>query len=104
MGDTTRHKKSILYTIRDDFIYRRVGTTWSNLIIYYGTWIELLYFPYYLSILLCHMILVTIISAYILLKYQINKYAGDPTKEIKKSNQSKYMLLLSTAPGLGYLS
>src|SRR5699024_3833991 len=50
------------------------------------------------------MILVTIISAYILLKYQINKYAGDPTKEIKKSNQSKYMLLLSTAPGLGYLS
>src|SRR5699024_10775845 len=50
------------------------------------------------------MILVTIISAYILLKYQINKYAGDPTKEIKKSNQSKYMLLLGTAPGLGYLS
>src|SRR5699024_11256539 len=49
-------------------------------------------------------ILVTIISAGILLKYQINKYAGDPTKEIKKSNQSKYMLLLSTAPGLGYLS
>lgn len=45
----------------------------------------------------------TILLVYIFVKYQIDKFSGDPTQERKKSNQSKYMGLLSAAPGLGYL-
>lgn len=40
---------------------------------------------------------------YICVKYQINKYAGDPTKERKQSNQSKYMGVLTAAPAIGYI-
>lgn len=93
-------------------------STQLEMILYIGVWgllgaislfitvLGVMYYTFHITSAFFYviMILVTIISAYILLKYQINKYAGDPTKEIKKSNQSKYMLLLSTAPGLGYLS
>lgn len=45
----------------------------------------------------------TILLMYILVKYQIDKYAGDPTKEKKIGNQSKYMGLLTASPGIGYM-
>ncbi|WP_026909133.1 hypothetical protein [Paucisalibacillus globulus] len=44
-----------------------------------------------------------LITSYILVKYQIDKYSGDPTKEGKKHDQSKYMGLLSVSPAIGYL-
>uniref|UniRef100_UPI0009A7543B hypothetical protein n=1 Tax=Paraliobacillus ryukyuensis TaxID=200904 RepID=UPI0009A7543B len=47
--------------------------------------------------------LAAIISTYTLVKYQINKYAGDPTKEKKSGNQSKYMGVLTIAPAIGYI-
>ncbi|MTW87267.1 hypothetical protein F3157_16640 [Virgibacillus dakarensis] len=47
--------------------------------------------------------LTTILLTYILVKYQIDKYAGDPTKEKKMGNQSKYMGLLTATPAIGYI-
>ncbi|WP_405101049.1 hypothetical protein [Oceanobacillus sp. FSL H7-0719] len=47
--------------------------------------------------------LTTILLAYIFVKYQIDKYAGDPTKEKKSGNQSKYMGVLTIAPAIGYI-
>lgn len=47
--------------------------------------------------------LATILLMYILIKYQIDKYAGDPTKERKNGNQPKYMGTLSAASAIGYM-
>ncbi|MBP1971414.1 hypothetical protein J2Z83_003553 [Virgibacillus natechei] len=47
--------------------------------------------------------LTAILLTYILVKYQIDKYAGDPTKEKKSGNQSKYLGLLTIAPAIGYI-
>lgn len=48
--------------------------------------------------------LTSILLTYILVKYQIDKYAGDPTKEKKIGNQSKYMGLLTASPAIGYMT
>ncbi|MBY7142364.1 hypothetical protein KFZ56_04495 [Virgibacillus sp. NKC19-3] len=45
----------------------------------------------------------SIVLMYIYVRYQINKYAGDPTRERKRSNQSKYMGLLTASPAIGYI-
>ncbi|GAA5417019.1 hypothetical protein Pryu01_02080 [Paraliobacillus ryukyuensis] len=45
----------------------------------------------------------TILFMYILVKYQIDRYTGDPTKEKKIRSESKYMGLLSASPGIGYI-
>jgi len=47
--------------------------------------------------------IVTIVLVYILVKYQLHKYSGDPIKERKESNQYKYMGLVTASPGIGYL-
>jgi len=47
--------------------------------------------------------LASILLTCYLVKYQIDKYTGDLTKEREHSNQVKYMGLLTIAPALGYI-
>ncbi|GGB34744.1 hypothetical protein GCM10011409_10240 [Lentibacillus populi] len=47
--------------------------------------------------------LTSILLTYIFVKYQIDKYSGDPTKEKKRGNKSKYMGALAIAPAIGYM-
>ena len=63
------------------------------------------YYTLYITSVFYYIIidLAAIISIYILVKYQIDKYAGDPTKEKKGGNQSKYMGVLTIAPAIGYI-
>src|SRR5699024_1110047 len=93
-------------------------STQLEMILYIGVWVLLgaislfitvlgvMYYTFHITSEYFYviMILVTILSAYILLNYQINKFARDPVKEIKKSNKCKYMFLFSNGPMLGYLS
>ncbi|WP_130860277.1 hypothetical protein [Gracilibacillus phocaeensis] len=44
-----------------------------------------------------------LLLGYIMVKYQFDKYSGDPMKERKASNQSKYYGLLDVAPAMGYI-
>ncbi|WP_026909132.1 hypothetical protein [Paucisalibacillus globulus] len=47
--------------------------------------------------------LTLLMSSIILIKYQIDKYAGDLTKEKKSRDQSKYIGLVTVAPAIGYI-
>lgn len=92
-------------------------STQFEMILYMGLWglfgaISLLilvqgmsYYTLHVSSVFYYIIinLATILLLYILVKYQLDRYAGDPTKEKKNRNQSKYMGLLTASPAIGYI-
>src|SRR5699024_10904098 len=63
------------------------------------------YYTLHITTVLYYVIinLASVILMYICVKYQIDKCAGDPTKERKRHNQSKYMGILTAAPAIGYI-
>src|SRR5699024_6573748 len=65
----------------------------------------MLYYTPQISSLLYYVVinLATITLIYICIKYQFNKYGGDPTKERKRGNQSKYIGVLTVAPAIGLI-
>lgn len=62
------------------------------------------YYAFYITSSLYYIVLIvtTLILYYVFIKHQIDKYAGDPTKERKRMNQSKFYPLLAAAPANGY--
>lgn len=65
----------------------------------------MLYYTLQISSLLFYIIInvTSIVLMYICIKYQFNKYGGDPTKERKRSNQSKFIGVLTAAPAIGLI-
>src|SRR5699024_12872168 len=94
-----------------------VYSTQLEVILYMGCWtllgaislfvafLGMLYYHFDINSVVSYIILTlaTIMSAYILVRYQIKKYAKDPIIEVVESNQNKYIGLLSATPGMAYL-
>src|SRR5699024_4299213 len=98
-------------------LVKNVYSTQLEVILYMGCWSLLgaislsvafqgmLYYYFHITSVVSHIIIIltTILSVYILVKYQIKKYASDTIKERKESNQYKYTGVLSATPGIAYL-
>lgn len=104
-----------LWLIR--ILMKNVYSTQLELVLYMGCWtlmgfislyvlfLGMLYYYYDITSVVPHIIItvITSTSVYILVRYQIKKYSGNPTKERKSSDQYKYMGVLSATPGMAYL-
>ncbi len=98
-------------------IIKNPYSTQLETILYMGVWgvlgaislfimiLGMLYYTFQITSVFLYiiMVLTIFICIYILIKYQINKFSHNPTKERKGTDQYKYMGLLSASPGLGYL-
>src|SRR5699024_2589061 len=105
------------FMVDTDTFYKCVYSTQLEVILYMGCWtllgsislfvafLGMLYYHFHITSVVSYIILTlaTIMSAYILVRYQIKKYAKDPTIEVEESNQNKYIGLLSATPGMAYL-
>jgi len=105
-----------LWLIR--ILVKNVYSTQVELVLFMGCWSLLsfisliilffywLYYEYEITSIVTYIIfmLMTIILVYIFVRYQLKRYADDPTKEKRVSNQYQNMGIVTAVPGVAYLS